>query len=299
MRGLCACLSERDISLPRFTSIAVGKVITLLGDKQCNIALFRDIQLNIYSLLAMLRKASPAVLDAHEFGENDDEMNLTGTVNSNRRNVHDELVARLLPITEFVSGLAIPPRHLMQESQSILNKIQSSIAAEGIFDPCTVDKNGLIPNEFFRRNEEELRGKMNVNHPVVVEMYRIIDNAAHKLCEAVKNNHRPDVLEVSLDLMDNSIFYTSKKLSIKSASTVSATKLGDEYIPFIDRKGKEASKRRVTTAALREALNKYLVLVDQATLKIATMLQTLSEEINESKFTIIQVPKPIFYMLLC
>ena len=52
MQALCACLSDSDVSLPKFSPVAVGKVMTLLGDKQCNIALFRELYMNINSLLS-------------------------------------------------------------------------------------------------------------------------------------------------------------------------------------------------------------------------------------------------------
>ena len=282
MRALCASLAASEISLPRFTPVAVGKVMTLLCDRQCNIALFRDIYTNIHSLLLMLSQASVDITYPANQNTIPTTLNTAKKIKSKQ---YDELIINLIPLTQFVSGLSVAPHQLIDESQQILANIRSTLAVDGDFDDIpNVDANGLIPSEFFRRNEGDLRGKLNRNHPAVAKMYKGIDYAARVLCETVKESYSPDLLDVSLDLLDNAIFYTMKK----SGKINSGAELGQGYIQYVDRKGKE-SKKRVTTTKLREALNRYLLLVSQTVLQVTHMLQNLSEEVGKYKFSIIQV----------
>ena len=256
MQALCACLSESDVSLPKFSPVAVGKVMTLLGDKQCNIALFRELYMNIQSLLDMLSNASDSVLSP------EDENGQSISPSAPTSQAHDELVRNLLQLSQFASGLSIHPRQLIEESKKILELIQSTVNLDGeggyAQDIHSVDKNGLILNEFFRRNEEEFRFKLNKRHPQVEKMYKGIAHAADALSNAVKESYLAEAMDVSLDLMDNSVFYTFKKSTklnngLQNGSTMDA----DVYIPFIDRKGREGSKKRVTTAKIREATTRF------------------------------------------
>eukprot|EP01036_Dinobryon_divergens_P029331 gene29331-38410_t len=301
MQALCACLSESEVSLPKFSPVAVGKVMTLLGDKQCNIALFRELYMNIHSLLLMLSKASDTVLNPPQQQEEEDNgqsispSTPRGTAASvfSSTQAHDELVRNLLQLSQFASGLSIHPRQLMEDSQNILELIQTTVNLDGeggySQDTHSVDKNGLISNEFFRRNEEEFRFKLNKRHPRVEKMYKGIAFAADALSNAVSETYLADAMDVSLDLMDNSVFYTFKKSPKLSNSLQNGLAVDPEvYIPFIDRKGREGSKKRVTTAKIKEATTRYLVLVGQAVLEVSHMLRTLSEEVNQCKFTIIQ-----------
>ena len=258
-QALCACLSESDVSLPKFAPIAVGKVMTLLGEKQCNIALFRELYMNINSLLLMLSKASDSVLEPQE--ENGQSNYLSPSTISSTQ-AHDELVRNLLQLTQFSSGLSIYPRQLIEDSKKILELVQNTINLDGDDGVGyaqdthnSVDKNDLISNDFFRRNEEEFRYKLNKRHPLVEKIYKDIALDADALSNAVSETYLADSMDVSIDLTDNSVYYTFKRAPKSGIGPKNGVTMDPEvYIPFMDRKGRE--KKRVNTAKMNEAITR-------------------------------------------
>ena len=257
MQALCACLSESDVSLPKFTPVAVGKVMTLLGEKQCNIALFRELYMNIHSLLLMLSKASDSVLEPQDENRQANYLSPSKGSTISSTQAHDELVRNLLQLTQFSSGLSIYPRQLIEDSKKILELVQNTINLDGdgagyAQDTHSVDKNDLISNDFFRRNEEEFRYKLNKRHPLVEKIYEGIALAADALSNAVSETYLADSMDVSIDFTDNSVYYTFKKAPKSGTGPKNGVTMDPEvYIPFIDRKGRE--KKRVTTAKIKEA----------------------------------------------
>eukprot|EP00981_Chlorochromonas_danica_P002201 scaffold437_cov168-Ochromonas_danica.AAC.18 len=286
MQSLCTSLSQLTYSLPPFQPISIGKLVSLLSAKQCNVYLFRDVQKNAQSLQYILSHAE-------DYGR---------------------ILPAMLTLTSFECGLPAESQYLLQATERVGQLIGSVIASEYEEDQPFQDPNKRIPDEFFRRNEEEWRGKVSLSNVQAKVIYDEVDQAASRLCEVLAREY-PENCEIVHDMMENALMIkdmpiprkTEESLSSSSEpnSEVAVTKPkgrngragsksgpcfavpGVRYIPYIDRKGKLAAKR-YTTEAVSEALNDYLTLAELAPRRIALILQELSENLKEDMISIVQ-----------
>jgi DNA mismatch repair ATPase MutS len=287
MQNLCFGLLTLNSSLPSFSPVSIGKITSLLTKKQCNIALFREIRSNIQSLLLMLE---------------------------DQEGLYSSILPSLLAITTYESGISAENMDLLKEGcYKVLKNINSIIAEDDHEDMYSKDDNERIPEDFFRKNEELFRNKININVVEIQRIYQEINNAVKKLQEII-DKEIPKGIEIIFDMNENSLNIKEKPLPVSSSSSISSsdtsTAEGDtpkrkgraasiakkgpaegisgiEYIPYLDKRRKIVPKR-YTTENLQIAVNDYLELVEDAPLKISRILQQLSSNLLKDLITIIQ-----------
>jgi hypothetical protein len=332
MQRLCRVLSHSPQSLPAFSAISVGKVVSLLHAKQCNVAVFRDIERNADSLASLLSLVTVVNFDYRndDFDETDTHCAIA-VEHDNDDNVdkqhsphemegasdYDEIVSAVLAITSFECGLPATRERLLRSCRRVARAIHRVVAAEDEEDLVSSDPGGRVCDEFFRRNEEEFRNKVSLEHPQLREVYQDIDAKAKQLC-AVVAREVPLGMEIVHDMMENSLSMREKPLSaattvafptvedevgaeISSPTTTKRRRGGStaskqmpavaidgvEYIAHLDRKGK-AVGRRCTTRNLQQATAAYLQATSEAPLRVSQILQTLSTSLLQDLVPIVQ-----------
>jgi hypothetical protein len=129
-RSMLQCLSDLDLSsLPKMTTIAIGKVVSLLSASRCNAASFREMVQNMRSVMTLLSPSSAL-----------------GAL----------LSKDLLQLVAYESGVStIVPSDFISRLGGLIKTISQSITSQ--VDPVARPQTE-IPEEFFRRNESEFRG---------------------------------------------------------------------------------------------------------------------------------------------
>lgn len=220
MHSLCRALMElpQSIALPQCSPVPVGKIISLLKANQCNVALFRDIRANVLGVAAMISKAEQD--PTHEF---------------------NTISPHMLALCGFEVGRPVNLQQLHQGCIKVAEAIDSVIADPSVLDPINTDPHGRIPDEFFSRNEQEMRGKVSAHIPAVTELYCRLEAAALALSDTV-NSEFPSKLEVHHCILNNAVMLKSKPKQEVDAPASSGVKL----ITPIDRNGKPLPKRFTT-----------------------------------------------------
>jgi DNA mismatch repair ATPase MutS len=208
MQFLCQGLLSLQQSIPSFQSISIGKIIALLTAKQCNVALFRDIHKNIHSLHLMLSSFHSK----------------TG------RNPYEEILAPLLEITTYESGIRATEGQLKEGCLRVLKEIDQIISLDdnhnhnnngnnnGENDPCNQDIHDRIPEEFFKRNEESFRNKISLGNPEIQSLYKSINLKARELMEVIQREVPPGI-DIHHDMMENGIMIAMKPGPSTTANT--------------------------------------------------------------------------------
>jgi hypothetical protein len=237
MQTLCAELLEIKQSIPSFIPISIGKIISLLNAKQCNVALFRDIRRNVAALAAMLtaQTASPApgngtISTTTARGGRKSKAAAATTAEREQemtKNPFEKILAPLLTITSYESGMRAEAQQLRQGCARVIEEIDKIISAENnhhpynsfpsssssssssSLDACSKDPAGRIPDEFFKRNEEEFRNKISLNNQEIQALYREIDRAAMRLSKVIAEEI-PEGISIQHDMMENAIMINVK-----------------------------------------------------------------------------------------
>lgn len=272
MRNLCYQLSEFSHSIPNFNSISVGKLVSLLSSRQCNVPLFQSIFHNLKSFEEMILPI------------------INQTSNEN----YSSLMKSLITLTTFQSGLQL---NFFEHSNLILNEVKKSLEMiESVIstnsnsdsfysDSITQDITERIPSDFYTRNEIDFRQKLNLSHPTVSKQYEILNNSIKELLEAVSHDF-PAGYEISQDMLDNSIFLREKPVNSLKDLKKKTLDLDPEaylapkdveYIHYVDRKGKSSSKK-FTTVRVKKAVEKY----EQACIGVLNTMQQLLRDLSES-----------------
>lgn len=228
MQSLCLALSNSKESIPPFQPISVGKVTSLLTAKQGNVALFRDILKNTKSLSTLL----------HHSNLNDntnDEITVIKQQNKKGKkrlsgveiSDYSSILEPLLTITTYQCGIPAKKDLLLSGCERVTSAIQTVIAEETMFDSFSIDPYQRIPDEFFKRNEEEFRNKIYLYHPDIMKIYSEINESVKELCNII-NQEVPRGIEIQHDMMENAIMMKDKPKPIPAP--VSAPSL-DMAIP--------------------------------------------------------------------
>jgi hypothetical protein len=176
-QGLCGALSSLRTGLPQCRPVAVGKLVSMISMKQCNVPLFRDVRDCVMAMLLILERPE-----------------------------YSPLVPGLMEVVPYESGLDCGVDMLKQRGRVVVETMESVIArAEGL-DPLTEDPEGRVPDAFFERNEEVFRNCINRDHPSIVEAYAAVESAAARLCAVVKEDFPQDA-EVGPARMQASVFW--------------------------------------------------------------------------------------------
>lgn len=260
MQRLCRALADFTSPLPAFQAGSVGKIVSMLSAKQCNLQVFRDIQKNANALEYLLQ---------HE--------------------IYQQIIEPVLVLTSFECGVPAVMANLLGDCQQIGRAIDQVVATDEADLPF-VDPHGNVPEEFFQRNEDEFRNKISLSHPLIASVYQEIETAARLLCNTIHKEY-PKGAEIVFDMLDNSLSLRD----MPSSSTNGEGKrskprpqpvTGVKYIPFIDRKGKMA--KRYTTEAVQKALDAYVSVVTLAPQKVSWLLQELCGQLQVFMMSIVQ-----------
>ena len=270
MQNLCQLLATSDISLPRNNPIPFGKVNSLLNARECNVPLFQDIYSNVQSVLEVLNYSD---------GISDD--------NNNNYEICDNLVKNLLPIVEYRSSLHTDRDSLRRSCREIIKSIESVVSITSNHydrmnnwnlqnhDLCTKDPNENIPDEFFLRNENDLRGNLNLSNQKVKEVYMKVNEKAKNLIDITQkqfpSNTNPKLKIEFLDDSINNIFgfkETPELNSLKHVKIITAMAK--------TQKGEKRQTKK-TTEEIQAATIEYLSAIEDATdtfkniLKVSTL----------------------------
>lgn len=301
MRSLCRVLSSNaSLSVPSFVPISIAKIVSLISARECNTDLFASIRDNLRSLQYMLRQCP----DLTSSEEDDD---------------YASLVAAMLRITSYESGIPAERVQLLRGCSEILMDIDAVVAdrlQQGTAeDDCfrdTYDRRRETDreklNDFFSDNERVFRNKLSPANPIVVSVYRLVDEAAQELCSVLTSLFPEDKDERRA--MSHSIVYDRNENAIMlelvqrkgrrgvgdakavtpddSGSAVLDESLGppSPLVPYIDRKGKPTKYK--TTLSLITSLHRYLSVVAYATAVTSELLRELSGRLEGSLVSIVQ-----------
>lgn len=248
-RQLCHELSVLQIGLPIATPIDIGKAVTLITKKQANVAMFRDIASNTKAVLDMIQNKELLPLQSP-----------------------------LVALTASESGISVDISKLVQRGAAILSSISNTVADEAVKDLISTDVYNHIPEEFFARNEEEFRNRLNLNLLEVQQVYAEVQRKAAYLCQVVQedvsedSNAQRDV--VSYDT-NNNILVIKKKLVTSGGASSHL-----EYVTATDRFGKSIPGKH-TTRRLAEAVEEYKRVCEEAQSLTRNILQSLSAALEK------------------
>ena len=313
MRSLCRVLSNNaSLSIPSFMPISIAKIVSLISARECNTDLFASIRDNLRSLQYMLRQCPEGGLTSSEEDDDDD---------------YASLVTALLRITSYESGIPADKVQLLRGCSEILVDIDAVVAdrpyqrgpaeddggddGDCFRDRCDrrreTDRERL--NDFFSDNERVFRNKLSTANPIVVSVYRLVDEAAQELCDVLTSSSSsfPEDKEEGR-AMSHSIVYDRNENAIMlelvqrkgrrgtgdaaavtsddSGSVVVESGPSSPLVPYIDRKGKPTKYK--TTASLSTSLYRYLSVVAYATAVASELLRELSGRLEGSLVSIVQ-----------
>ena len=138
-----------------------------------------------------------------------------------------------------------------------------------------------IPDSFFERNEADFRCALvrGPHQPDIEHAFRSVDEAALKLCEAVKQDFPPEA-GIVFDIFNN-------LLMIKKIPLNTSEETKQNYGGAVDRFGKSIS-RRWTTANVENARAQYVAATEAATSAVAIALRQLSNDLSQVLIPIVQ-----------
>ena len=300
MRSLCRVLSSNaSLSIPSFVPISIAKIVSLISARECNTDLFASIRDNLRSLQYMLRQCPDLTS-----GEEDDD--------------YVSLVAAMLRITSYESGIPAEKAQLLRGCSEILvdidavvaDRLQQGVVEDDCFrDTCDrrreTDRERL--NDFFSDNERVFRNKLSPANPIVVSVYRLVDEAAQELCSVLtslfpedKDERRVMSHSIVYDRNENAIMLELvQKKGRRGVGDAAAVTLDDSgsavdeslvppspLVPYIDRKGKPTKYK--TTLSLITSLHRYISVVAYATTVTSELLRELSGRLEGSLVSIVQ-----------
>jgi hypothetical protein len=135
-RSILQILSGPDhFPLPKMTTVGIGKIVSLLSASRCNAASFREMAQNMSGVLTLLSPSSALgkLLSI-------DLLQLVAFESGVSTIVPSDFISRLSGLISIIS-------------QAITSQVNSSATSASDDRPQTI-----IPEEFFRRNENEFRG---------------------------------------------------------------------------------------------------------------------------------------------
>ena len=291
MRALCTHLMTADIALPQCGTLRVS----LLSAGQGNVALFRDIKVNVAGVLNMLISTKSSWEGSYD-----------GSIGRGNEGVENPeyypLLPHLLAIVTSETGEITLSQELAHTCQRVLDTIDHVIAgdAEAAADVAQHSGGLSIPFEFFNRNEDPFRGKLSRNSLIVDAMYSDVEAAAASLIEAVAEDYPRDGV-IKYDFINNMIYMsdlekkvTKRKskeaprdvlplydtegtedldsddevLSVKESrlmkdESTDVPILKGDFIRPVDRKGKPIPKK-FTTLRVADAISRYLEITEKA-----------------------------------
>ena len=297
MRALCSHLMTVDVALPQCGTLRVKKVVSLLSAGQGNVALFRDIKVNIAGVLKMLIATKSSWEGPYD--------GLVGGGDGEPEPENPEyypLLPHLLAIVTSETGEVTLSQELAHTCQRVLDTIDHVIAGdiEAAADVVRHPGGLNIPIEFFNRNEDPFRGKLSRNSLIVDAMYFDVEAAAANLIAAVREDYPRDGV-IKYDFINNMIYMSDleKKVTkrktkgassdtlplddtdgtddqdtdddvlsakesrvIKDEATAVPISKGD-FIRPDDRKGKPIPKK-FTTQRVADAISRYLEITEKA-----------------------------------
>ena len=149
---------------------------------------------------------------------------------------YKKLTPHLLSIIGHECGVGVDPVTLVTSCRKIISNIDSVVCslADSERDTQSNDPTERIPDEFFKRNEEEFRGLVSVEYPAIRKLYQDIELVKSELVKAVESDFPSDI-DVVHDIMNNAIH-------LKEKPADSAI----QYIHPIDRNHKPILRRSLT-----------------------------------------------------
>ena len=130
-RSILKILSDSNhFSIPKITTVATGKIVSLLAASRCNAASFREMGQNMSSVMTLLSSSSA---------------------------LGPLLSENLLQLVSYESGVStIIPSDFIPKLCGLIRTISQSITFQ--VDPLSRHLQTEIPEEFFQRNESEFQG---------------------------------------------------------------------------------------------------------------------------------------------
>lgn len=282
MQNLCRSLSNLEVGIVKCQPVLEGKIVSLLLAKQCNIALFRDIKLNVNSIRQILELA-------YDFND-DQDVKLSS-------HPYSDFVPDLLEISMFESSISISVKDLYVSCLEIIEEIDNVILphngySDSFNNEISVDSHNKIPDDFFINSEELIKNKViSTSSAEIEKLYKSIDKTANMLCEAVHMDF-PDNKELVYDSFSNQLMLNSKPtnedvLKHKISRNLDAS-YNIEYIKVSTEKFRKNSRSvsRYTTENVDNALNSYLKVIESGPYIISSALQDLSGRLSSSKLLI-------------
>lgn len=274
MSSLVTFLKDRGPALPPLSVPPIGKVLALLRAGQASA--------QVYGELLAAMDATIAVLD---------------TLDSNK----DDLVAPLMTLLEYESGIAADPASLRArciEAIQVIEKVISPIHHVGNHFSNAANTGDqmseygdLIPPAFFERNEASWRGR--VQSSAAEESYGTVTKSAETLARAVAVDFWGMDEKAS---MENILHETSQMKSpivqdvfnnlfalkeLPSWLDSSDDDKKSDYFHPRDRNGK-LLRNRYTSTNVQSALSDYVAACDRACLEVTCVLTRLSQTLCES-----------------
>jgi len=271
MSSLVTFLKDRGPALPPLSVPPIGKVLALLRAGQASA--------QVYGELLSAMDATIAVLD---------------TLDSNKKHV----IAPLMTLLEFESGIAADPESLGLRCVEAMNVIEAVISpihhvgnTVNDADDQISDYGDLIPRAFFERNEASWRGR--VQSAAAKESYSRVHQAAETLARAVaedfwgldkgasvENIQRQASRRKSPIVQDvfNNCF-ALKELPLWLDPSDDTAK--SFFFHPRDRNGK-LLRNRYTSTHVQTALSDYVAACDVACLEVTSVLTRLSQTLCES-----------------
>jgi len=251
MQNLCRGLENQSIALPPCRPIPVAKVVSLLFAKQCNRNLILDIRKNTLAVKIMLESSQ-----------------------------YNDIVPSLMEIVKDQCGNKLTDSNqLLEGCNRLLNHIDDVIALDVIDDPFVDEsKTKIIPEDFFKRNEEEFRGNICIKQKKIQDLYNELNVVTKNLVDVVQNEY-PINCEILHDINNNLINFKTKATSDRSDI---------EYISPIDRFYKPIPKR-YTTTNVQKAVKSYCDVTLKGTEIVTDILQNLCEILIKDMFIIEQI----------
>ena len=301
MRVLCGHLRYFEHGLPAAQPPPVGKLVTLLAARQCNVPLFRDIRNSVQGMLEMLGSAN---------GDEDDDENDGRSLDLNgNKNKYRPLVRPLLELTSYESGIPSNVSALCQRSTAIIELIDGTLGQHDAFfgygtttlevpaegeevqqllrvepDPVSVDPHGRVPTSFVKNNEAAYRNCVQADHcPEVKAAYSTVESSFAAFCAAVHQDF-PAELDVVHDTINNVISLKSKG---QGGTTKESGTSSISFIPQLDR-NRKTIPRRFTTEKVANTLSAYVTATQSATQAVELALQRLSDAVYADVATVVQ-----------
>ena len=241
-----------EVSLPQCGTLRVKKVVSLLSSGQGNVALFRDIKVNIGGVLEMLMATrgswecdgtdggvdssgsdSYSANGNSRSGRDSDSSSssgsgkLKGSISSIINSEEDEetpeyypLLPHLLAIVTSETGEQALSQELAHVCQRVLDNIDHVIANDYEAEKDVfLDQSGSgVPIEFFNKNEDPFRGKLSRKSPIVSSIYREVDKARDNLLSAIREDY-PLGGVIKHDFINNMVYLSDLEKKVTKRKT--------------------------------------------------------------------------------